>query len=203
VTDSDRPQRFWLHTALLQAPDGTLSPAFVIDERAYPDQAAARADLNEAFGTLQRAGVAAQFEAVSVHAGEPSSPLPAWSEYRVNGSGADRQEPAKFGGSLRVSLTGALDRERLNSLQDALGMRRGGRLDDDSFDSQLGYRVLSEDGDAWTAMRLHRKGARAWLVAVSSQQGGTHSAEQVAEWRDQIVAAATAAGLGVDKIWTR
>jgi hypothetical protein len=69
VTDSDRPQRFWLHTALLQAPDGTLSPAFVIDERAYPDQAAARADLNEAFGTLQRAGVPAQFEAVSVRAG--------------------------------------------------------------------------------------------------------------------------------------
>jgi hypothetical protein len=111
VTDSDPPQRFWLHTALLQAPDGTLSPAFVIDERAYPDQAAARADLNEAFGALQRAGVPAQFEAVSVRAG-----------------------------------------------------MAGGRVE---------------------------------------PPGGTHSAEQVAEWRDQIVAAATAAGLGVDKIWTR
>lgn len=200
MTDGDKPRRFWLHTALLKAPDGTLSPAFVIDERAYPDPAAARAALNEAFDALQRDGVAAEFEAVIVRPGEPTSPLPAWREYLANGIDAGRRAPARSGGSLRVSLTGALDRDRLNSLQDALGMRRGGRLDDDSFDRQFGYRVLSEDGDSWTAMRLHRKAARAWQVTVSSHQGATSSAEQVESWRDQIVAAATAAGLAVGEI---
>jgi hypothetical protein len=80
-------------------------------------------------------------------------------------------------------------------------MARGGRLNDDSFDRQFGYRILLEDEDAFTAMRLHRKGERAWLVAVSSHQAELASAEQVALWRDQIIAAAGAAGLGVASVW--
>lgn len=200
MTDGGKPQRFWLHTALLEATDGKLTPAFVIDERAYPDREAARAEVNEAFAALQRDGIAAQLETVLLHPGEPAPPLPSWQEYRDSRSSTGRSERATFGGSLRVSLSGALDRERLSSLQDALGMRRGGRLDDDSFDSQLGYRVLLEDGAGWMAMRLHRNAARGWHVAVSSHQGATCPAEQLALWRDQIVAAATAAGLTVGEI---
>lgn len=195
MTDGDKPRRFFVHTALLEAPDGRLAPAFVIDERAYPDRETARAAVNEAFAALQRDGVAAQFEAFMVHTGEPASPLPTWEEYRDKGTGGGRRDPA-----MRVPLSGVLDRERLDSLQDALGMRRGGRLDDDSFDRQFGYLVVHEDGAAWTAMRLHRKAERAWQVTVSSHQGDLVPDEQVAQWRDQIVAAATAAGLAVGEI---
>jgi hypothetical protein len=202
MTDGDR--RFWLHTAFLEASDGTSAPAFVVDERDYPDREAARAALREAFDALQLRGVAAEFEAVLVRPGEPAVPLPSWSEYQADGSGTDRRAAAgpasRSGVCLRVALGGELDRERLGGLQEALGMRRGGRLSDDAAEI-FGLRVLGEDENAPT-MRLHRGAARTWTVTVSSR-GDQPSAQRVGRWREQIVAAATAAGLTVGEVWMR
>lgn len=52
-------------------------------------------------------------------------------------------------------------------------------------------------------MRLHRHGVRSWPAAVLTHKGDLPSAGQVARWRDQIIAAATAAGLRVGEIWVR
>jgi hypothetical protein len=52
-------------------------------------------------------------------------------------------------------------------------------------------------------MHLHRHGERKWSVSVLVRGGDLPSAEQVALWRDQIAAAATAAGLSVGEIWVQ
>jgi hypothetical protein len=203
VTDGDKEPRLWYHVALLEAPDGRLSPAFVIDERTYPNPETARAAVDEAFATLQREGIAAEFETVLLqHPGEHGWPAPSWLEYRTRFD-PWRPAPRRDGRILTVALGGMLDRERVNGLQDALGMRRCGRLDDDSFDRSFGDRILSRDGDSWTQMRLHRHAERKWSASVSTHNAELPSAEQVALWRDQIVAAATAAGLSVGEIRVR
>jgi hypothetical protein len=186
VTDGDQRQRQWLHTALLEGPDGRLAPAFEIDERNYPSPEAARAAVSEAFDTLQRERIAAEFETVLLHPGDPGSGRPSWTQYRTRFA-QWRREPARRPRMLQVWLAGEMDRERVNGLQDALGLRRAGRM----------------DGDSWTVMHLHRHGQRKWSVSVLVHKGDLPSAEQVALWRDQIVAAATAAGLGVGEIWVQ
>jgi hypothetical protein len=198
---TDGGQRLWLHTALLEAPDGTRTAAFAVDERAYPDPEAARAAVREAFDALQLRGVAAEFEAVRVRAGDPASPLPGWSEYRRRLDGGGARPAARPGVLLRVSLSGELDRERLDGLQDALGMRRSGRLSDDASD-MFGYRVLAEDAGSGsvTTMRLQRQAARAWTVTVSAQ-GPAPSGAEVERWRDAVFAAASGAGLSVGEVW--
>jgi hypothetical protein len=202
VTDGDQRQRQWLHTALLEGPDGRLAPAFEIDERNYPSPEAARAAVSEAFDTLQREGIAAEFETTLLHPGEPGLPIPSWPEYRTRFA-QWRRAPARRPRMLQVWLAGEMDRERVNGLQDALGLRRAGRMDDDSWDTPFGDLILSRDGDSWTVMHLHRHGPRKWSVSVLVHQGDLPSAEQVALWRDQIAAAATAAGLRVGEIWVQ
>ena len=202
MTDGDQQQRQWTHLASLEGPDGQLTFAFEIDERSYPSPEAARAAVSEAFNTLQREGIAAHIETVLLHPGEPSSGRPSWTQYRTRFA-QWRPKPARRPRMLQVWLGGEMDRERVNGLQDALGLRRGGRMDDDSWDTPFGDLTLSRDGDSWTVMHLHRHGQRKWSVSVLVHNGDLPSAEQVARWRDQIAAAATAAGLSVGEIWVQ
>lgn len=194
---TDGGQWLWVHTALLEGPDGRETAAFVIDERTYPDQETARAAVREAFDALQIRGIAAQFETVLVSPHEPAPPLPSWAEYRL-GLDGERPHPPRPRTLLRVELSGDLDRDRLDRLQAGLGMRRSGRLSQDWSDS-FGERILAGEGDSQTSMRLRRRSPLAWTVTVSAR-GAAPSGAEVEQWRDEVLAAAAGAGLVVGEV---
>jgi hypothetical protein len=62
----------------------------VIDGRRYPDRESFDRAVREAFATLSKHRIPAQFETRRVRPAEPPSRLPAWEEYRVSldGKGA-------------------------------------------------------------------------------------------------------------------
>jgi len=70
-----------LTTVQIRQDDGWLEVA-VIDGRRYPDRESFELVKKEAFRTMNRIPIPAQFETRSVSPTEPPSRLPSWEDYR-------------------------------------------------------------------------------------------------------------------------
>ncbi|MFD8492000.1 hypothetical protein [Amycolatopsis sp. NPDC059657] len=99
----------------------------------------------------------------------------------------------------RLTFTGALDRARLKALQQKLRLSDDGDLTDDE-DTEFGETYLPHGPAYRPQLWLSRADTERWTFGVSNE-GIRPPEEHLQQWRDQVTAAATEAGLTPADEW--
>lgn len=98
-----------------------------------------------------------------------------------------------------VNIVEPVDAASLARVRQALRLKPHGRLTDD-WDYEFGYRYLREnEGASSPRMALWRADDRPWYIAVS-HPGAEPSAEEVEQWRQEIIDGIKTAGLTPDPV---
>lgn len=99
----------------------------------------------------------------------------------------------------RLTFTDVLDRDRLKTLQQKLRLSDDGDLTDDE-DTEFGETYLPHGPAYRPQLWLSRADTERWTVGVSNE-GIRPPEEHLQQWRDQVTAAATEAGLTLADEW--
>lgn len=93
-----------------------------------------------------------------------------------------------------VSIVEPVDASSLARIREVLNLKPHGRLTDD-WDYEFGYRYLREsEGASSPRMALWRADGQPWYIAVSHPVAEP-SAQEVEQWRQEIIDGIKAAGL--------
>jgi hypothetical protein len=96
-----------------------------------------------------------------------------------------------------IDIVESLDEQKLERLEETLGLQWGGRLDDD-WDYEFGSRRLKDSAGQVTEVALWRADDEPWYVQVTHPEAHPPDAEEIAGWRKEIIDGIKAAGLTPD-----
>ncbi|WP_370945824.1 hypothetical protein AB5J62_43095 [Amycolatopsis sp. cg5] len=99
----------------------------------------------------------------------------------------------------RLTFTGSLDKEQLKALQQKLRLSDDGDLTDEE-DTEFGETYLPHDLGYRPQLWLSRADTERWTFGISNE-GIRPPEEHIRQWHDQVVEAATEAGLALAEEW--